>query len=291
MNSTDIAHSQSIVGAFEVTVIQDGDRLMPLAEDFIKNADAAEAAAALDDAGYPEGKLPLFFNPTLLRRGDEVILVDVGNGESAAVQSEGKVGRLAKGLEAVGVAPGDVTTVILTHLHIDHYAGLLTADGNAAFPNARILLPAGEQAFWSDTTRRENAVGPAKANFDGVARLFDRLSSQISTYAADEEVLPGVTAIPTPGHTPSHMSLRLISNGEELLILGDVVNLPELFVRHPGWHARFDMDGARAEETRRKVLGEVADRNIPVIGYHFPKPKVAIISRAGDAYDYRYLET
>ena len=120
--------------------------------------------------------------------------------------------------------------------------------------------------------------------FKNTRRVFDGLGRKVTRYEWDSEVLPGFQALGTPGHTPGHTSYMLSSEGARLFIQSDVSNVPALFVRHPGWHAMFDMDADQAEATRRKTYDRVAAEKIPVQGFHFPVPGLATIEKTADGY-------
>jgi glyoxylase-like metal-dependent hydrolase (beta-lactamase superfamily II) len=108
----------------------------------------------------------------------------------------------------------------------------------------------------------------------------------VKKYAADQELVPGITSLAAYGHTPGHMVFRVSSGSEQVLVLSDTSNHPALFVRNPGWHASFDMDAAKAEETRRRIFDMAATDRIPVQGYHFPFPATGHIGKHGDGYKF-----
>ena len=120
-----------------------------------------------------------------------------------------------------------------------------------------------------------------KAGFQGVRRVFGPIAKEVTPYTGEKEVVPGVTAVPAPGHTPGHTAFAVASGGERLLVWSDTTNKPELFVRNPGWHAVFDMDPVVAEASRRRLLDMAAAERMAVAGYHFPFPATGFIAREG----------
>ena len=144
----------------------------------------------------------------------------------------------AKNMKAAGIDPAKIETIIVTHFHPDHIFGLMAKDTNAqTYPNATIYLPKPELAWWTGSTVPQPAQGISnrvKATFPGWKNV-----QQID---GDKEVVGGVRSIATPGHTPGHTSYLVGSGKQQLLVLGDVTNIPLLFVKNPGWQAVFDAD-------------------------------------------------
>ena len=100
------------------------------------------------------------------------------------------------------------------------------------------------------------------------------------------EVAPGIRSVASYGHTPGHTSYLVSSGSDQLMVLGDVTNLPALFVRNPGWHAAFDQDAAMAESARRKMFDRVVADNITITGYHYGMPGAGRIAKDGSGYAY-----
>ena len=123
-----------------------------------------------------------------------------------------------------------------------------------------------------------------KGNFNNTRRVFQALNNKMTPYEAGKELVPGLTTVATPGHTPGHMSLILSSGNAKLFIQADVTNVPYLFARNPGWHVMFDMDGAAAEATRRKVYDMLVAEKMLMQGFHYPFPSLAHIEKSGSGY-------
>ncbi|WP_161142609.1 MBL fold metallo-hydrolase [Propylenella binzhouense] len=279
------AFSARKVGEVVVTTIADGYRTFPLADGFVQNAGRDEINAALAEAAMPADEMTIVFNPVLLERAGQRILIDTGYGPAAGAQPGSTVGQTTKSLRAAGLAPEAIDLVIISHFHGDHINGLLDGDSNPVFPNAEIVVPEKEWAYWMESDAAETAGGPRiKENLDNARRVFGPLRERVARYAWDAEVAPGLTALGTPGHTPGHTSFRLESAGESLFIQSDVTNHPALFARHPGWHPAFDMDPQQAEATRRRVYDMLAAEKLMVQAFHYPFPCRARIEKAGDGY-------
>ncbi|HEX2257592.1 MAG TPA: MBL fold metallo-hydrolase, partial [Afifellaceae bacterium] len=124
----------------------------------------------------------------------------------------------------------------------------------------------------------------AKPHFNHVRRVFGPIANEVRRFDWDEEVLPGITALAAPGHTPGHTVFRIQSDGATMLWLADVTNHPALFVRNPDWSAVFDMDADQARQTRRRMLDMAAAEGCLVSSYHYPFPAVGHIAREGSGY-------
>src|ERR1700731_2693119 len=143
------------VGNYECTSINDGARSFPLPDTFVTNVPKDQALPAAGAAYMPKGMVTVPFNPQLINTGSKLILIDTGNGVANLEATKGAVGRTLQNLAAAGVDPKSIDVVLLSHLHPDHTNGIRAADGSRAFPNAEIMVPSVDWAFW---TSDENAV-------------------------------------------------------------------------------------------------------------------------------------
>lgn len=270
------------IGEFEITAINDGIGLRPVAEGFVKNAPLDAVKAALEEAFLPTDKLAIPYTQLIVNTGHRLVLIDTGTGG----QLTPTAGNLIENMEAAGLDDKAVDTVIISHFHGDHILGLLAKDGKKAFPNAEVLVPEPEWAFWMDESQASRAPEGQKQAFATVRKVFEPIVKDVTHYKAEEEIVPGITSIAAYGHTPGHMAFRVASGSDQLLVLSDTSNHPALFVRNPGWHAVFDMDAGMAEETRRRLFDMAAADRLQVQGYHFPFPATGHIAKAGDKYDF-----
>jgi glyoxylase-like metal-dependent hydrolase (beta-lactamase superfamily II) len=267
------------VGDIEVTAINDGFARRPV-EGFIKNAEIKDVQAALQEAFLPTEAFPITFNTLVLNQGGKITLIDTGNGDMGAPTS----GRWMANFRAAGFNPAQVNTVVISHFHGDHINGLRLKDGTAVFPNAEVMVPAAEWAFWMDDARMNQAPEVMKGAFQGVRRVFGSIAQNVKRYEMDKEVVPGLTSIAAPGHTPGHTAYMLSSGSAKLMIMSDVTNHPALFVRNPDWSAVFDMDAGQARATRRRMLDMAATERSQVAFYHAPFPATGHIAKDGNGF-------
>jgi glyoxylase-like metal-dependent hydrolase (beta-lactamase superfamily II) len=272
------------VGSFEVTVVGDGGRVVPLADTLVRNATKDQVNAALQAAFMEKDKFTFNFNPVVINTGSKLIAIDAGNGPGAFEQSKGEVGQYQTNLAAAGMSAAAIDAVVISHFHGDHINGLLTADGKPVFPNAEVMVPSVEYKFWMDDGNLSRASDAQKGGFNNARRVMNALGSKVTQYEAGKELVPGIQAVATYGHTPGHTSHIVSSGNQSVVIQADVTNLPALFVRNPGWHAGFDMDGPLAEENRRKLYDRIVADRLVVQGYHYAFPAAAYIEKDGNGY-------
>jgi glyoxylase-like metal-dependent hydrolase (beta-lactamase superfamily II) len=273
------------VGSLECTQVTDGMAQFPMPDGFIKNAGKDDINKALQAAYLPPDKMTVLFNPMVINTGSKLVVIDTGYGPEMYAQSKGARGQFVTNMMAAGYDPKAVDIVIISHFHPDHVNGLVSADGKSAFPNAEIKVPAPESAFWMDDGNMGKAKGGLLGAFKNNRRVMGVVAKQITKYEWNKEVVPGITAIPTVGHTPGHTSFVVASGNGKLLIQSDVTNNPFLFLRHPGWHVVYDMDGNKAEETRRKFYDMAAAEKTMIAGFHFPFPALGYVEKRGGSFE------
>jgi glyoxylase-like metal-dependent hydrolase (beta-lactamase superfamily II) len=273
------------VGSIEITVATDGARANPLTDTFIRNVPKEETNKALEAMYLEKDKIVVPYTPIAVNTGSKLVVIDTGLGGALYEQSKGAVGQFQTNLAAAGIDAKAVDTVIISHFHGDHINGLITADNKPAFPNAEVMVPAGEWKFWNDDGEMSKATGNAlvEGNFKNVKRVFGALGNKVTQYEPGKEVAPGITSLATQGHTPGHVSHIISSGNAKLMVQADVTNVP-LFVQNPSWVIQFDMDGAAAEATRRKIYDMLAAEKMMVQGFHYPFPSVGHIEKAGSGY-------
>ncbi|HET7803124.1 MAG TPA: MBL fold metallo-hydrolase [Pseudolabrys sp.] len=274
------------LGDIEITVVNDGVSRMPITDGFVANASKDEVNAALEAAFLDKDFYAGPYNPIVINTGSRLAVVDTGTGEAAYKSSKGLNGRFLSNLAAAGIDVHAIDAVIVSHYHGDHINGLLKADGALVFPNAEILVPSAEHKFWMDDGEMSRASKPrVVAGFKNVRRVMaGETLKRLRTYEWNKDVIPGVTAVGTPGHTPGHTSHVVASGSKSVYVQADVTHAPFLFARHPGWHFMLDVEPVEAEVTRRKVYDMLVAERMLVQGFHYPFPSVGHVEKSGTGY-------
>ncbi len=231
-------------------------------------------------AGYSGENVPIPFTITLVKKGDKTIMFDGGTGAQLAPTA----GKLPASMAAAGIDPKSISTIIVTHFHPDHIFGLMEKDTNAqVYPNAEIILPAAEMAFWGDQSVFSKIPEPFHSLAKRIQASFPAWKN-VTRIEGEKEVVPGILAVPAYGHTPGHTVYIVGSGKEQLMVLADTTNMPALFARNPGWHISFDTDPAAAEANRRRLFDRaIADAAI-VTGYHYGMPGAGHMQKDGAGY-------
>ncbi len=274
------------VGSIEVTVVTDGINRTPITDGFILNATKDEINAALTAAFMEKDVFVGPYNPIVVNTGAKLAIIDTGTGEAAYRASRGINGQFLTNLAAAGIDANMIDTVIISHYHGDHINGLLKIDNSLAFPNAEILVPTPEHKYWMDDGEMSRASTPRiQGVFKNVRRVMGgEVLKRLRTYEWNREVIPGVTATGTPGHTPGHTCHIVASGASTVYVQGDLTHAPFLFVRNPGWHPYYDQDPVRTEAARRKVYDMLAAEKMLVQGFHYPFPALAYVEKTATGY-------
>jgi len=274
------------VGSFECTSISDGARSFPVSDSWVTNVPKVEVLAATDAAHMPPGMVTVPFNPQLINTGSKLVLIDCGLGGALFEASKGGIGRTVTNLVAAGVDPNSVDIVLMSHLHPDHTNGIRAADGSMAFPNAEIMVPAKDWAFWmsEENAAKAQSNQMMKDYFANVRKVYAGIEDKVTKYEWGKEVAPGITSVATPGHTPGHTSFVVSSGSSTVLIQSDVTNIPELFLRNPDWHVAYDVDPDMAQATRHKFYDMASAEKALIVGFHFSFPSQGYVEKDGAKY-------
>ncbi|KNX40850.1 putative quorum-quenching lactonase YtnP [Roseovarius tolerans] len=252
------------LGDFEVTTLLAATTPRPDPHSiFGLNVDKATFDEVSAAANIPTDQAQFFFTPTVINTGSDLVLFDTG------LNPEG----ITSALNAAGYTPDQVDVVVITHMHGDHIGGLM-GEGGATFPNARYVTASAEFDAWA---AMDNGTFDAKMR---------PLAEQTEMIGDGASVASGITAMAAHGHTPGHTAYMIESGGSQLLIAADFANHYVWSLGYPDWEVKFDMDKAKAAETRRRLLGMLATDKIPFVGYHMPWPGTGYVSAKGDGFVY-----
>ncbi|WP_406419099.1 MBL fold metallo-hydrolase [Streptomyces sp. NBC_01614] len=237
-----------------------------------------------------QGTLHLDSHSFAFEAGGLRVLVDtgIGNGKTRANPAwhNLRTGYLEH-LTAAGFPPDSVDLVLLTHLHTDHVGwNTREVDGEwvPTFPNARYVTSRTEREFWDAYDMDE----PRRHMFDDSVIPVEKagLLDLVDVRPEGTDIAPGLRLLPTPGHTPGHIAVQLSDSGESALITGDALHHPVQFA-HPAIGSCVDIDPRQSEESRRKLIGSLAETDTLVLGTHFPPPTAGRVITHGDAYRLR----
>ncbi len=271
------------VGGWTITTVHDGFNRFPVAG-YIANTPEANVRALMAESFMTGDTIMVPFTITFAQKGDTFVVFDAGNGITPANATNG---RMIANMAAAGINPAAITHVIHSHFHGDHINGLLNAENGRAFPNAEIIVPATEWAFWTDTGNETRSPERQRPSFANTARRFAPYQGKVRQIRAGE-VIPGITAIDAFGHTPGHTVYRIADGNEQMLFLADLANRPEITMRRPGWFFVGDFDGQMASAIRTRLLDMAATDRIRVTGYHYIFPANGFVAKHGAGADAGY---
>ncbi len=255
-----------MVGDIQVTVLLDGYFLLEQA--WVTAMDPLRISQGLADGGLdPAAAVPLPITATLFRHGDSLTLMDAGAGGSLGPTA----GNLPAMLAGVGIAPEQVTRVLLGHLHPDHIGGMLTGDA-PTFANATVHVNDVERVFWTDSANAAAVPEAIRPWFDLAEKVVSTYGDRVMPFVADADLGGGLSAVAMPGHTPGHSGFRVSSGDAQALFWGDSTAIASLQFRHPDAGIVFDTDSAQGAATRRRVLDMAASDRLLVSGTHMPFP-------------------
>jgi glyoxylase-like metal-dependent hydrolase (beta-lactamase superfamily II) len=275
-----------MVGDILVTALCDGyvtyDTL-----DIMKDPDHGKLERLL--AGETRVSPPVVsINAFLLRDGERSVLVDCGSGDIMGPTC----GRLPGLLDLLGIRPDQITDVALTHVHPDHSNGLTDpASGRKLFPSATVHVHQAEITHWFDDEQKAKATERQKrVYFDaGRTQLRPYLPDSVKAFDRERDILPGITAVPSPGHTPGHTCYIVRSKDEAMIIWGDTVHIPEVQLTDPDVGMIFDTDSPAGAISRRWILQRCVDEDLLVAGMHIHFPGFARI-RPGYSGAFRFIQ-
>lgn len=270
-------HYRFMVGEIEITVLSDGTFTVPL-EFSAGNVPEAELRTYLEALHYQPDNHVRHMNFVLINTGGRLVLLDPGAGPDFRATS----GKLLGNLAAAGYRPDEVDRVAITHAHPDHVWGLMDFFEEApTFPNADYVMLAAEWEFWSAEDSASRLPASLESFAVGARNQLLPVAERIERVTGEVEIAPGVFTLPSPGHTPGHLSLLVASGGEQLLIAGDAFYHPYITFEHPDWRPLLDMEPETAVETRKHLAARAADERMSVVAFHFPFPGLGHVARRG----------
>ncbi len=275
-------------GEFEATVISDGSLPLGKPQDSFVGPGANQITGMLAAEFLDPDAATLEQNILVLNTGRQLLLFDTGMGESMGADSQmfgPTTGRMLANLRAAGIQPEQIDMVVATHAHCDHVWGLVDARGQRVFPNAQVAINEADVRFWTDDS---NKRGPAFMNafIEGAKKNLNAYRDRFVMVRNEQEVVPGVTAIFSPGHTVGHTCYAITSGGRTMVNTGDLAHHQVLLLRHPMMEFSFDTDPKLSAQTRSRMLDRLATDRHAVLSYHFPWPGLGHVRKAGEGFDW-----
>ena len=270
-----------MLGAFEVTALSDGTFPMDTGKLLIhiepKHLDAVLARAFL------KNPVEASVNGFLVNTGSKLVLIDTGAGTLFGPT----LGRLLANLKASGYRPDQVDEIYITHMHSDHVGGL-SADGKPVFPNAVVRASQPEADFWLSKPHMDQAPQDRKEAFQNAMNMLNPYVSagKFKPFSGDTDLIPGIRAVAAPGHTPGHTLYALESDGQKLVLWGDLMHVAAAQFPDPAVAIRFDSDSVAAVAQRMKVFADAAAQGYRVAGAHLSFPGIGHLRTAGTGYDF-----
>ena len=222
-------------------------------------------------------------NVTLWRVDDRLILFDTGAGS----QFIPTAGVLLDSLAEADIEPADITDVIFTHAHPDHLWGLVDDFDELTFPNAAYHIGALEWDYWQAESTLDKTPDERKSFVVGAQNRLPYIDEQVKLFNIGDEIVSGVEAVDTRGHTPGHTSFALHRGNERVLILGDAITNVLISFQKPNWLSGSDQDPELARTTRMSLLDRLAHEQMLMIGFHLPHPGLGLVERQGAHYRFQ----
>jgi len=268
------------VGALKCIAINDGTNTSS-PERLVTDVPTEQLNQALLECGYSPSEIIFYYNCLYIQTGRHRILVDAGWGKGTQRREDALLDRL----KAEGIAPTDISMVIITHGDFDHVGGITTSEDQLTFPKADYILSKDSWDFWSNAETL--AQLPEHLTVFG-RKMLPLIRSRLKVVGPGVEFLPGFQLIPAPGHRPGHAVVDISSSGKHLLHLADTVVHPVL-MEHPSWHSPFDSQPDQAEKDKRQLLCQAVAQKALVFGSHFPFPGVGRITPHAEGWRWQPL--
>ena len=268
-----------MLGDFEITALSDGT-LQLSHETLLTHVTRAQLQRALQRA-FARDPVTTSVNGFLINTGAKLVLVDTGTGTGGGTT----LGKLLSNLRASGYQPEQVDEIYITHMHGDHIGGLLAGD-KAAFPNAIVRADKREAGYWLSEQSMNAATPDRRESFQRAMAVFKPYiaAGHFKTFDGDAELVPGIRAVATYGHTPGHANYVIESRGEQLVLWGDLMHSAAVQFADPAVTIKFDSDPVAAAAQRRKAFADAARRGYWVGAAHLPFPGLGHLGTEGKGY-------
>ena len=269
------------LGSFEVTALSDGTVTLPV-DKLLSNVKPATVQQLLARS-YLKAPVETSVNGYLVNTGTKLVLIDAG----AAGLFGPTLGKLLANLKASGYTPEQVDEVYITHMHPDHVGGLM--DGSKmAFPNATVRAHVKEGELWLSQANLDKAPADGKGFFQGAMASLNAYvaAGKLKPFDGETELVPGIRAIPATGHTPGHTIYAVESQGNKLVVWGDLMHVAAVQFVQPSVTIAFDSDPKAAAPARIKNYADAAKKGYFVAVAHVSFPGIGQLRADGKGYDW-----
>ncbi|WP_207389295.1 MBL fold metallo-hydrolase [Marinobacter halodurans] len=270
---------RNMLGDFEITALSDGTVQLPV-DKLLLNTSEDHVREVLHEH-FLSAPLETSVNGYLINTGDKLVLVDTGAGSLFGPT----LGKLESNLEAAGYAPDDVDEIYITHMHPDHVGGLV-ANGKAVFPNATVRASQAGADYWLSQDQMDAAPEDQKDFFkEAMASLNPYVESRhFKPFTGKTDLVAGIEAIPAHGHTPGHSIYRVESEGQSLVLMGDLIHVGSVQFAEPSIAIQFDSNPEQAVDAREKAFDNAVESRTLVGSAHLSFPGMGHLKDAGDGY-------
>jgi glyoxylase-like metal-dependent hydrolase (beta-lactamase superfamily II) len=268
-----------MLGDFEVTALSDGTAALPVTK-LLTNTTPATVKKALTRS-YLKDPVETSVNGYLINTGSKLVLIDTG----AAGLFGPTLGNLLANLKAAGYQPEQVDEVYITHMHPDHVGGLMAGD-KLAFPNATVRADKRDADFWLNQANMDAAPKDAKGFYQGaMASLNPYIAAgKFKPFDGDTELVTGVKATASRGHTPGHSTYVVESKGQKLVLWGDLMHVAAVQFADPSVTIQFDTNSKAAAVQRKRAYADAAAHGYWVAAAHLAFPGIGHLRAEGKSY-------
>ena len=269
------------IGELKVTALLDG--FLDIDAQTYPQGDKDEQQRLMKKAFASTQKVRLTISCFAVQTGDKLVLIDTGVRDAFGPAA----GQMMTNLKAARISPEDVDVILLTHMHLDHVGGMLTATGEAVFPNAHVYVAEADYKFWTSEELMAKAKTPIlKASFVASQTIAKVYGNRLTQFSKDAEIINGISSVALPGHTPGHTGYIVSQGKDQMFMWGDLVHGSIFQFAHPEWAIAFDVDQQQAISTRKKIFDMIATDRLLVAGSHLPFPGFGHLATASTGYDY-----
>jgi glyoxylase-like metal-dependent hydrolase (beta-lactamase superfamily II) len=268
-----------MLGDFEVTALSDGTVALPV-DKLLTNTNPAQVGKGLAGS-FLKAPVETSVNGYLINTGAKLVLIDTG----AAGLFGPTLGNLLANLKAAGYQPEQIDEVYITHMHADHVGGLMAGE-KLAFANAIVRADQHDADFWLSAANLEKAPAEMKGFFQGAQASLNAYvaAGKFKPFDGNTELVPGIKAVAARGHTPGHSLYVVESNGQKLVLWGDLMHVAAVQFAHPSVTIQFDTDSKAAALQRKREYAQAAKQGYLVGSAHLSFPGLGHLRADGKGY-------